>query len=681
MSYIEGTDTDDVLTAGDNDILAGRDGNDTLSTGDGNHTSLHGGDGDDLYVVNWETHSADEPYFTWISETESAAYPESGWGNDTLDLSAVAGNLTDIRFSGTYSNIFGIRVYEDGEFVGQVDVSHRNLSHTQIETLKIGTDSLNIPMGISGAAMNGIFFFGATDGDDIITTDSLTLDISGLEGNDTITLGSAPDAVALGEGGQDVLHTGAIRQSLYGGSDDDILYHSLAGPAFLFGGNGSDRYILDWDIEASTEEFEVSISELGSTSVEGEVDILDISNIAHSADNIAFSGSSFYHNLKINILNNNHEVIASIDVIGFFGSNPAMQIENLVLGNDTIDLTGYETPSDLNVALNVYTVTEDGDLIEGVGNQLEVSGASGDDTIVGSGEYNKLRGGEGNDLLQANGQHTFLYGDGGHDRLVANASAASLFGGTGRDTLVSGEFERVYTYGGDDGDRLTGSSNDDHQYGQRGRDNIHGNDGNDAIDGGADGDFLFGGDGNDEITGRTGGDQIWTGAGDDLGYGGKDQDTLGGGLGADTLSGDDGDDIIFGGSEDDVINGGDGNDELYGGADADIISGGAGNDTLYGGTGADTLNGGSGDDILRPGSEADVLIFESGSGSDIVEGFSLEEDTLNLSGTSTDFTDLASVQAAATDTTEGLLIDLGGGDSVLLTGVTMGELATDNFIF
>ncbi|WP_277620375.1 MULTISPECIES: hypothetical protein [Kordiimonas] len=42
---------------------------------------------------------------------------------------------------------------------------------------------------------------------------------------------------------------------------------------------------------------------------------------------------------------------------------------------------------------------------------------------------------------------------------------------------------------------------------------------------------------------------------------------------------------------------------------------------------------------------------------------------------------MASVQAAATDTEGGVLIDLGGGDSLLLTGLTVADLADTDFIF
>ncbi|NVJ68736.1 MAG: hypothetical protein HWE08_00190, partial [Alphaproteobacteria bacterium] len=64
-----------------------------------------------------------------------------------------------------------------------------------------------------------------------------------------------------------------------------------------------------------------------------------------------------------------------------------------------------------------------------------------------------------------------------------------------------------------------------------------------------------------------------------------------------------------------------------------------------------------------------------------ITDFTVVDDMLDLSETATDFTDLASVQGAATDTVDGLLIDLGGGDSVLLQGISISDLSASNFIF
>ncbi|WP_068303766.1 calcium-binding protein [Kordiimonas lacus] len=311
-----------------------------------------------------------------------------------------------------------------------------------------------------------------------------------------------------------------------------------------------------------------------------------------------------------------------------------------------------------------------------------LSGGNGDDTVEGGDGNDRLDGGLGNDLLKA----------GDHDDTLRGADGAdTLLGGGGNDQLWAG----------------AGDTGDDVMNGGEGKDIIGGGAGNDKLVGGTGADIVFGGSGDDTLIGgasknstETAANQLWSGGGNDLIYGGGGRDALGGGdnndeihggggndviyagkTGADSLYGDGGNDIIFGGSEDDLIEGGDGADELYGGAGDDVVAGDAGSDTLYGGGGNDTLTGGAGDDTLRPGDGLDMLVFAAGDGADQVDGFTMGDDTLDLSATTTDFTDLASVQAAATDTEGGVLIDLGGGDSLLLTGLTVADLADTDFIF
>ena len=147
------------------------------------------------------------------------------------------------------------------------------------------------------------------------------------------------------------------------------------------------------------------------------------------------------------------------------------------------------------------------------------------------------------------------------------------------------------------------------------------------------------------------------------------------------------------GGDGDAADGGDGDDTLYGRGGDDLITGGRGDDVIYNGVGddtvvadngKDTLWGGAGNDVLTGGGGDDVFIFEAGSGSDTITDFTLADDTLNLVGTTTDFTDLASVTAASSNTTvdgtAGLMIDLGGGGSVFLEGLSTSDLSGIDFV-
>lgn len=310
-------------------------------------------------------------------------------------------------------------------------------------------------------------------------------------------------------------------------------------------------------------------------------------------------------------------------------------------------------------------------------------GAEGDDTITGNTADNVLAGNAGNDLLS---------GGDGNDTLRGNEGADTIQGGAGADAIWAG----------------SGDTGNDKMDGGTGADVIGGGAGDDYVTGGEGVDVLYGGSGNDTLigglaptgTGEDDGNQIWAGSGDDSIYGAGGDDALGGGTGHDliegaagndiiyagqegddTIDGGDGDDQIFGGAGNDSLNGSDGIDELFGGSGNDVVGGGSGSDTLYGGAGDDTLTGGEGDDTLRPGGGDDVLVFASGSGDDVVSGFSVTDDTLDLSETTTNFTTRTSVENASSETDTGLLIDLGGGDSVLLLGLGLNDISSMSFEF
>ena len=175
----------------------------------------------------------------------------------------------------------------------------------------------------------------------------------------------------------------------------------------------------------------------------------------------------------------------------------------------------------------------------------------------------------------------------------------------------------------------------------------------------------------DTVDGSDDADALYGAGGDDTVGGGLGDDKLGGGGGADTLDGGSGGDILFGGS---------GNDELSGGTGDDVIYNGSGADSVNGGTGSDTIWAGAGDDILTGGTGADTFIFGATSGNDRITDFDTSEDTLDLQYSGAGFASLAGVEAASSETTidgdAGVLIDLGGGQSVFLAGLGLGDLAS-----
>lgn len=303
----------------------------------------------------------------------------------------------------------------------------------------------------------------------------------------------------------------------------------------------------------------------------------------------------------------------------------------------------------------------------------ELTGTAGNDTISGT---------AGNDLIKGLDGHDFLVGFGGSDR---------IYGGGGNDQLLAG----------------TGDTGNDLLYGEAGNDTLGGGAGNDTLVGGTGSDVLFGGAGDDWLDvgihdaftsdGANITNTAWAGTGADQVSGDNTADTLGGGSGNDTLAGYGGNDILFGGKDSapdasnrDLFFGDVGDDRIYGGSDHDMIYGDAGNDTLFGGDGNDTLNGGDGIDELWGGAGndsltgsvgADLFGFVAGSGTDRIADFELGVDQLDLSDTTTNFVNAASVTAASTDTGAGLQISLGGGAVVVLANLSVVDIAEMDFIF
>ena len=128
--------------------------------------------------------------------------------------------------------------------------------------------------------------------------------------------------------------------------------------------------------------------------------------------------------------------------------------------------------------------------------------------------------------------------------------------------------------------------------------------------------------------------------------------------------------------------GGVGDDTIVGNQADNVLNGGAGNDTLNGGDGNDTLIGGAGNDTLNGGAGSDAFIVDASSGADLIEGFSAGSgsgDVLDLSATT--LNSFSAVLSQSSDTIDGVVIQIGGGASVTLEGVSRANLNQDDFIY
>ncbi|MEY8880386.1 calcium-binding protein [Donghicola sp. XS_ASV15] len=193
-----------------------------------------------------------------------------------------------------------------------------------------------------------------------------------------------------------------------------------------------------------------------------------------------------------------------------------------------------------------------------------------------------------------------------------------------------------------------------------GDDTVYGGSGSDRIRGGADDDMLFGRTENDVLRGDDGADHLVGNQGQDRLFGGDGGDHLYGNLGADDLNGGQGNDMLFGNQ---------GNDALNGGAGRDMLSGQKGDDVLTGGNGGDVLSGGQGWD--------EFVYNDLSEGNDTITDFEDGMDLISLSNLGLDFDDLAI--SSANDGSDALVEF--GTTSILLNGVTVGELDQSDFVF
>ncbi|MES2445364.1 MAG: calcium-binding protein [Pseudomonadota bacterium] len=237
------------------------------------------------------------------------------------------------------------------------------------------------------------------------------------------------------------------------------------------------------------------------------------------------------------------------------------------------------------------------------------------------------------------------------------------FADGGQDTLVSRTLYSV-TNGTDGTDSLTGTG---------GVDYLRGLGGDDSLDGGAGADVMAGGGGSDTFTVDNAGDTVFEGV-----AGTADTDTvnayvswtLGAGQEVERLRAGPGTDAIN-------LTGNEFGQKIVGNDGINTLTGGGGNDNLQGGGGADILTGGTGLDKLTGGDGADRFVFQVGGQMDMIVDFAAGTDKVDLSAFGLTW---QQVMDAMTESGGRTTLTLGGGDSVVFSGVAKASLQAGDFI-
>ena len=194
----------------------------------------------------------------------------------------------------------------------------------------------------------------------------------------------------------------------------------------------------------------------------------------------------------------------------------------------------------------------------------------------------------------------------------------------------------------------------------QGQTHISGGQGDDTLQGNTFDDVMRGGDGNDSVQGGSAFDDI---------NGNKGADTIDGGSGGnDWLVGGQGDDLITAHHSANILYGNLGNDTLHGGDGGDVMRGGQGDDVIVGGAGNDFISGDRGNDTETGGAGADIFHSSQDAGMDRVLDFNQGEGDRMMLDPGTTYT----VSQVGADT----VIDMGGGNEMVLVGVQLSALKT-----
>jgi Ca2+-binding RTX toxin-like protein len=356
-------------------------------------------------------------------------------------------------------------------------------------------------------------------------------------------------------------------------------------------------------------------------------------------------------------------------------------------GGDGFDLVRYDG--------SAQRVVVDLTANKGAGGYAEGDTYTATEGVVGSAFNDLLFGNAGKDLLYGQSGDDILSGEQGSDTLDGGDGGDHLYGGAGADVLIGGAGYDLARYdyassaitvdlarggfsgeafgdqlstieglvGSAFGDALTGDGGDNTLYGQAGDDVLRGKAGADLLDGGLGNDHLYGGAGADLIDGGQGFDFARFDGGAD----GAVIVDLKNGLTAE------GDRLVS-------IEG------LVAGDAGDILYGDDGDNVIYALGGADRIVGGGGADRLYGGSGADVFAFDSRSGADVIFDFEIGGAGHDLFAVQTNvngsgIVDYATLVAHATSTADGVVVDLGGGNTVVVAGLHVADLSASLFMF
>ena len=656
--------------------LSGGGGNDSISVATGaqlTSNTISGGSGTDTLVVgtasslNVDSSNVSGIEFLSLSGNSSLTL---GSGSKSADVATVIAGSGNDFFTISDQNVYATKTISGGSGTDTLSLGgvYSTLADTDfsrisgIEVLSLSSSSLfgsSVTLGSSALAAGIRTLAGGSGNDTLLQTaaDTLSLSLSGGEGNDSISVATAAQFLA---------------DSISGGAGRDTL--SIGAPIML--GDASFSKISDIEVLQIASSSSVT---LGSFAQQKGITSVVLGNGSDTVNASTYTRSITLDATANTGANSNLLIGSSTAGTNFlFSSVTAFAAGSLRGGsaNDTLTFSQSAAISDFDLAqasgVQVLSLSGSSSVVLGAAakanNLITVIGGSGNDTFVQTTAdtlSTTLVGGEGNDSFLLYTSAIFaadsIAGGTGIDTITINSSATlndafsrlsgievlslsgpssvtlgsaaqsaglqSLFGGSGNDSFTTTVGLR-FINAGNGNNTLTGSS-----YGF---------------------DTLIGGTGNDSITGNGTAVSLSGGAGINVIESRGNGSTLVGGSGSDTLS-------VLGSAYDNLVIAGSGNALISFGSETSFTSasltGSSGNHTLQF-TGAVTLN----DEFynVQNGITPSLSLFGTSS---VVLGYSGESAGIYsvTAGNGNDTIDASAYNSSVS-------LDAGGGNNSLIGG-------------
>jgi Ca2+-binding RTX toxin-like protein len=415
-------DTVTVSDVADNSSIDMGDGNDVVNLADDAANGLTVDMGDGVGTVNLSAAAGTEAQITFGSGTSDVLNVDTGGAHTGVGFTGVEEvDITGVDLTLTWEALSA----NDTTFTLTGGAATDELILTSTSTANQTGDTINLTgIELNGLGVASLDVTGG-DGNDTITGSlDLINDLNGGAGVDIITGGGNADILA-GDAGDDTISGGAGADAIDGGADDDS----------LTGGSGVDAFTIGAGDD--------SVTDFGN----GQ----DTISVATGAT-AAVAVTANYVAADTNLVNADGAAAAVFTVANDIDFDATLEVS--IASGITITAAGNSAASILKGTdqADIITGGSGDDTLEGEVGADTISGGAGDDTIAGDAGADIITGGAGSDIIAGGADADVLVYNSDSDGGVAGTSGGAIGAGGDVVTWVAADDSILL-----DGDFLTGS--------------------------------------------------------------------------------------------------------------------------------------------------------------------------------------------------------------------------------